>query len=307
MRGSAGGIQGRGGQGGIDGLLGPEIVPVSITANQNNYNPPEGWANCGIALLSSDAARDITGFVPPGRNSIVWKKTILNVGNFNITLQRSDVLSSEGNRIYTDDGADIVLAPQEGATLVYDAFTLFFGLTVRGGWRGYKLADSSAGAGVTSISINGGAARTGAIVLTSPMASNAAAQTIRLDNGNVKTLTTGASVGGVDTDLNNSFQLVAGQDLTIEKPTPGAAARDGEKITFLLTSTGAARLITFQGGVNGFRFADETSPQGVKLTEFNTLAALLDNTRFLKIGFEYSSTFSAWACVGLAGWFVAGA
>jgi hypothetical protein len=306
MRGSPGAQNSRGGPGGIDGIIGPEFAAPAITANQNNYNP-SGWAEGSIALLSSDAARDITGFLPPSFNSVIFKKTVINIGNFNLTLKRSSVLSGEGNRIYTDDGADIVLAPQEGALLYYDASTLFFGLTVRGGWRAYKLADSSAGAGVTSISINGGAARTGAIVLTSPMASNAAAQTIRIDNGNVKTLTTGASVAGVDADLNNSFQLVADQNLTIEKPTPAGATRDGEKITFLITSTGVARVITWQGGVNGFRFADETSPQGVKLTEFNTLAALLDSTRFLKVGFEYSSTFSAWACVGLAGWFVAGA
>jgi hypothetical protein len=166
---------------------------------------------------------------------------------------------------------------------------------------------TGSGGGVSSISINGGAARTGAIVLTSPMASNAAAQTVRIDNGNVKTLTTGASVGGVDTDLNNAFELVADQNLTIEKPTLGAAARNREKITFLLTSTGVARVITWQGGVNGYRFADESSPQGTKLTDFNTLAALIDNTRFLVVGFEYSAAFSAWACVGLQGWFQAGA
>jgi hypothetical protein len=171
-----------------------------------------------------------------------------------------------------------------------------------GPWPG----SGGAGAGVSSLSINGGPARTGAIAIVSPMATNAAAQTVRLDNGNVKILASAASVGGVDPVLNNSFVLVAGENLTIEKPST-AALRDGEKITFRLTSTGVARVITWQGGVNGYQFAPGAALQGIKLADFDALAAQIDDTRFIEVGFEYSSGFSAWACVGLAGYFIAGA
>lgn len=171
-----------------------------------------------------------------------------------------------------------------------------------GPWPG----GGGAGAGVASISVNGGPARTGAIALVSPMASNAAAQTIRIDNANLKVLTSGASVGGVDPDVNTAFYLVMGQNLTIEKPSP-AIGRNAEKLTFKLTSTAGARLVTWQGGVNGYRFAEIAALQGVKLADFDALAAQLDNTRIIEIGFDYSNEFSAWVCVGLAGYFIAGA
>lgn len=104
----------------IPNLSGNIATPTQIVANQNDYNPSraETWR------LSSDAARNVTGIVAPGLSlGSSLKRTIINVGAQNITLQNQNAGSAAGNRIITGTGADVVLAADDTAFLLYDPVT----------------------------------------------------------------------------------------------------------------------------------------------------------------------------------------
>jgi hypothetical protein len=285
------------------GTFGPEIAPAQITADQNNYNPT-GFADASIVLLATDVSRNITGLVRPPVNSILFKKTIINVGNFDVVLKFNDAGSAEGNRIFPSTAADLTLSPTEAALFYYDTFTFFAGAGTIGGWRAFKLG-AGAAAGVTSLAFNGGPALAGAIAIRSPMAANTGASPVRIDNGNVKELAAAATVIGIDVDLNQSFHLVADQNLAMAIPTASiiTTPRDGEKITFSLTTASETfRTITWTGGAGGYRFSAVASPQGVKVADFNTLMALVNSTKLMKIGFEYDAAFNFWCATALAGY-----
>jgi hypothetical protein len=122
--------------------VGPEILGEVITADQNNYapgGPGGGFDLAGIALIRSDAARNVTGFAHPIVNDAGATKAVINVGNFAVTLKFNNAGSAVGNRLFLPGAADIVLAPTEGALIFYDFFTFFVGGPVAGGWRGFKL------------------------------------------------------------------------------------------------------------------------------------------------------------------------
>lgn len=98
-------------------------TPATITANQNNYQSGRGsfWQR-----WSSNAARDITGYkscpgVDPFDGEII---RIVNVGSFNITLKHQSASSTDKHRFLNSTGADIVLAPNQAADLIYDLTTL---------------------------------------------------------------------------------------------------------------------------------------------------------------------------------------
>jgi hypothetical protein len=92
-----------------------------ITANKND------WAigsTDTIQLVSSDASRDITGIVKTAISDSDSTGTqpiliLLNVGAQNIVLKDESVSSAEANRFALK--ADITLAPDGGAILVYDS------------------------------------------------------------------------------------------------------------------------------------------------------------------------------------------
>jgi hypothetical protein len=95
---------------------GAVITPAQITANQNDYTPT-GWLTALSARLSSDAARDITGFGRDGSNLI---KSIQNVGAQNIVLKNQNIGSTSNQRIITPSGADFTLTAGSGAWIAYD-------------------------------------------------------------------------------------------------------------------------------------------------------------------------------------------
>jgi hypothetical protein len=75
-------------------------------------------------LVSSDASRDITGIVKTAISDSDSTGTqpiliLLNVGAQNIVLKDESVSSAEANRFALK--ADITLAPDGGAILVYDS------------------------------------------------------------------------------------------------------------------------------------------------------------------------------------------
>jgi hypothetical protein len=117
-----------------------EIAPPIITAGQNNYNP-DGWLSCDVALLSTDASRDVTGCLAPitYKQGAILIKTIINIGNFNIVLKFNSASSAQVNKMFPPGGADLTLTPTQAALLYYDKFTRFVGDPLAGGWRVFAL------------------------------------------------------------------------------------------------------------------------------------------------------------------------
>jgi hypothetical protein len=97
-----------------------EVVasPAQITTNVNNYAP----SNASVWRLSSDASREISGlasiYVLVGRIL-----TIINVGSNNIVIKNQGASSNDANKIITGTGADITLAANQTAQLLYDFTT----------------------------------------------------------------------------------------------------------------------------------------------------------------------------------------
>lgn len=96
--------------------------PAQITGDQNNYNP----SPAGFWRLSSDASRTITGIAGVYDGRVL---NIVNVGSQNIVLANQHVGSFAVNRIITGTGANITLAADDTAMLVYDAVTLRWRVT----------------------------------------------------------------------------------------------------------------------------------------------------------------------------------
>lgn len=93
--------------------------PTQLTADQDNYQA--GTGRSMFYRLSSDASRSITGFNPAGgTNQDGELHYFINVGSNNIVLVNESASSTAGNRFLNVTGADITLATNEMAMLVYD-------------------------------------------------------------------------------------------------------------------------------------------------------------------------------------------
>lgn len=91
-----------------------EIAPPQITANQNDYSPTN-MSTSTVLILTSDAARDITGFATGAAGRMIY---VYNNGAQNITLKNLTT-SVAGNQIQGRGAADTVLTPKTGAHLYY--------------------------------------------------------------------------------------------------------------------------------------------------------------------------------------------
>lgn len=94
-----------------------DASPSQITANQNNYAP----ATAGWYRLSSDASRDITGWVAPVADGDLLE--IYNVGSFDINFTHEDTDSDAANRFLINGGGTLTVSPNECAIFRYDATT----------------------------------------------------------------------------------------------------------------------------------------------------------------------------------------
>jgi hypothetical protein len=111
-------------------LIGSEITPAQITANQDDYLPPDATdaAMLGkhslVWRISSDATiRQITGI----GGGVAGKLLILvNVGSTAIRIMHGNASSALANRIRTVDTADVYLRPREHMLLYYDAVADFW-------------------------------------------------------------------------------------------------------------------------------------------------------------------------------------
>jgi hypothetical protein len=91
-------------------------TPAQITGNVDDYS---GTNNCLHARLSTDASRDVTGFVNGSAGRLLH---IRNVGSFDIVLKHQTG-SAAGNQITTADGADFTISTGQDAWLEYDGVT----------------------------------------------------------------------------------------------------------------------------------------------------------------------------------------
>lgn len=94
------------------------LSPAQITADQDNYNP--GGSSLNIRL-SSDASRSVTGLSisqVDGEHHYVW-----NVGSNDIVLANESASSTAANRFTTSTGANLTLAANKCALLIYDGTT----------------------------------------------------------------------------------------------------------------------------------------------------------------------------------------
>lgn len=97
------------------GSLGPYTSALGIAANVDDF-ACVGWDDCVEVYLSSTASIELTGFYAvPGRVALC--RVLTNTGVNNITLKAQNTSSLAANRLA---GADVVLAPDTSATLVYD-------------------------------------------------------------------------------------------------------------------------------------------------------------------------------------------
>lgn len=89
-------------------------TPTSLTSNQNNYTLPTG---ADIVRISSSATYTITGIVAVTGTVVM----LTNVGSFDVRLAHESASSTAANRITTATGLDVVIAPNDSLTIVYDA------------------------------------------------------------------------------------------------------------------------------------------------------------------------------------------
>lgn len=105
------------------------VSPAQITSDQNNYDPDEQ----SFLRLSTDASRTITGFADGADGRHLY---IANVGSNDLVLANQSASSSAANRIITSTGANITIAADDSAILIYDDTT--------SRWRGFRVPAAAA-------------------------------------------------------------------------------------------------------------------------------------------------------------------
>lgn len=97
------------------------LSPAQITADQNDYNPESTATNrSSFWRLSTDASRTVTGIANGLDGRIL---VIANAGSFDLVIANQSASSTAGNRIITGTGADVTVAADGTATLIYDNTT----------------------------------------------------------------------------------------------------------------------------------------------------------------------------------------
>lgn len=94
-------------------------TPTQITGDQNDYQP-WGVEPSFFQRWSSDASRNITGLTQSVTKQDGQVHCIVNVGSQNIVLKNLSASSVKTNQFRCSTGADITLAPNEAADIMYD-------------------------------------------------------------------------------------------------------------------------------------------------------------------------------------------
>lgn len=104
---------------------GSSETPISVdpSITQNDYNPT-GWETSTTVRLGSGLAGNstISGFSGSG-SSLAVKKLLFNTGAKTITLLHQSASSTAANRIIIAGGQDLLLEPDDSASIYYDSTT----------------------------------------------------------------------------------------------------------------------------------------------------------------------------------------
>jgi hypothetical protein len=93
-----------------------DITPTTITADQNDYNPPN-LATAAVLRLASDASRSITGLQGGSDGRLLL---LTNIGSNPIVLKHANSLSLAANRFNLTSGEDITLSAFASQLIHYD-------------------------------------------------------------------------------------------------------------------------------------------------------------------------------------------
>ena len=103
---------------------------TAFSANTNNLV----LTGSAFQRINCTSAASLTGIAPPSGGTHVDGRMVrvYNVGTANLTLAHNSASSTAANRMFSSTGADIVLAPNDYAELIYDATSNGSGAA---GWR----------------------------------------------------------------------------------------------------------------------------------------------------------------------------
>jgi hypothetical protein len=132
----------------------------SLSAATNNL----AVGSASHLRINPSGSVDLTGLSPTGSGHIDGRQlSLFNVGSGTLTLKHLSGLSSSGNRLYTQIGSDLAVAPGRSAQMTYDATSGYF--RVSGGTSGVDSAAGPSGslqysssgvlAGASGVSTNG--------------------------------------------------------------------------------------------------------------------------------------------------------
>ena len=107
--------------------------PSTTTAFSANTNDLALTASA-FQRINCTSAASLTGIAPPSGGTHVDGRMVrvYNVGTTNLTLAHNSASSTAANRMFSSTGADIILAPNDYAELIYDANSNGSGAA---GWR----------------------------------------------------------------------------------------------------------------------------------------------------------------------------
>jgi hypothetical protein len=103
-------------QGFIGGLVGG-VITISLNINTNDLSA-DGLEKASFVRLSSSAAVNITGVAAD--TGAFRRKTLVNVGSFNITLTNQDTGSSAANRFTIPGAISLTMLPKDSCDIWYD-------------------------------------------------------------------------------------------------------------------------------------------------------------------------------------------
>jgi hypothetical protein len=188
--------------------LAGDITPAALTANTNDWNPT-GLSTASTIRFSTNAIWSITGLLGGQDGRIL---TLYNVGSFAAIFPNQSSSSATGSRFAF--GSDIIVGPNQGLILQYDATSgvsswRALSTIINPGASAYCADAGSTDAYACALTPSITAYTTGAHYFFKANTANTGAATLAL-NGIASPVTIKKPVGGVTTDLVDN-DIRAGQ------------------------------------------------------------------------------------------------
>ncbi|MDQ2080248.1 DUF2793 domain-containing protein [Xanthobacteraceae bacterium Astr-EGSB] len=205
------------------------LSPAEITADQNDYDPA-GLAGASLVRLSADAPRHLTGLAGGASGRIL---TLVNVGAAAITLDGESAASAAADRFAI--GSAIVIGPDQGVALIYDAAS--------SRWRAVAIPGSDGGRQTLT-----------------------AARTYHVDGATGSDANSGRTAGSPFATIQKAIDTAATLDLSIYDVTiqlaPGTYSTTTGNV--LKSAVGAGRIVIV---------GDETVPANVVVVTSGAMAS----------------------------------